>query len=251
MRQQILATVIAILCSATLAWAGSAPSNSSDYPSIPTRADKVAFVWGPLGPGAYRLFLNVLDSAAPDIVALNSPGGRIDQALYMARGIQHRGLNTFIYGNRFCSSACALMFLAGQTKYAKRGAAIGLHSAATMDGALNPRGTAAMAEFLASVPNMPASVIEAMERTPPEQMYWLTAAEMAALGIVTLKPGQKPKEQDRISDASDDPITIEIEGIGKVEVGREFLSLSPVDQQRTVDEIGSSVRNEQAQSAKP
>jgi hypothetical protein len=108
-----------------------------------------------------------------------------------------------------------------------------------------------MAEFLASVPNMPASVIEAMERTPFEQMYWLTEAEMDALGIVMLEPGQKPKRQDRILDASNDPIIIAIEGIGQVEVGREFLSLSREEQQRTVDEIASTVRSEQAQSAAP
>lgn len=102
------------------------------------------------------------------------------------------------------------MFLAGKTKCAKRGAAIGLHSASNLDGSPNAFGTAAMAAFLATVKNMPASVIEAKRETRADEMHWLTQAEKDALGIVTLESAQ------RVKPPAPDTVVIEIEGIGEV-----------------------------------
>lgn len=191
--KRILAAIAAVLCFASVAWAGGpGPVPSWSVPLIPTKAEKVLFYGGIIHPGDHRLFVEVMNSAQPDIVVLDSPGGLVEEALPIAEEIRRRGLNTFIYGNRSCASACALLFLAGQTKYAIRGAEIGLHSARYANGELSLEGTGMMADFLAQIPNMPASVIPALWSTPPDDMFWLTDAQKDAIGVVTLDPGQRP-----------------------------------------------------------
>jgi hypothetical protein len=85
MQKQMISAIAAVLCSASLAWASSAPSDSANYPSIPTKAAKIVFVRSAIQVGEGRIFLEVVNAARPDIIGVDSPGGRIDEALRIAR----------------------------------------------------------------------------------------------------------------------------------------------------------------------
>jgi hypothetical protein len=134
--------------------------------------------------------LEVVNAARPDIIGVDSPGGRIDEALRIAREIRTRGLNTFIYGNRYCASACALLFLAAKTKYicqVPRSASTPLMLLKANHRPPALRRWAVPSVRWCSPRNRPSHV-----EHRPDQMHWLTEDEMNALGIVTLEPGSRP-----------------------------------------------------------
>jgi hypothetical protein len=79
---------------------GVGPAPSHFYNSIPTNAAKVVFLRSEIREGDYQLFVEVVNSAKPDVIVLDSPGGLIEEAILIADEIRVRGLNTFIYGNR-------------------------------------------------------------------------------------------------------------------------------------------------------
>jgi hypothetical protein len=83
--RQILAAVAAILCSAGVATAGGpVPVPSWAYSFVPTHKEKVLLGTGNIETGDFRLFVEVANSAQSDIIVLDSPGGRIDEALRIA-----------------------------------------------------------------------------------------------------------------------------------------------------------------------
>jgi hypothetical protein len=166
-------------------FAGSAPGLSIWTPLVPTERERVVALGGPIERGELRIFLEVVNSAQPDIIILDSPGGNLGEALDIAKEIQERGLNTFIYGKGHCASACALLFLAGSTKYARPGAMIGLHSGSLFDGTPDQQATMLMALFFIRI-GAPAHIVDRIFDTPPSEMYWLTEADKEALGIETL-----------------------------------------------------------------
>lgn len=191
----IAAGLLAILA-ATESRAGATPGFPSDYPSVPTGGKKIVFIDGQISPGDFRIFLEVVNSVQPDIVVLDSPGGVLDEGLLIAAEIRRRGLNTFIYGNRMCASACAMMFLSGATKYAKLGASIGLHSSSYIDGSLSAEGTAEMARYLVEI-GTPMSLISRMASTAPYDMHWLTDSEMRAMDVRVITPGSQKVRRPR------------------------------------------------------
>jgi hypothetical protein len=60
---------------------------------------------------------------------LNSPGGMVLEGGILAEMIRRTGAPTVVANNNICASACFLLFAAGSTKFASRGAKIGVHSA--------------------------------------------------------------------------------------------------------------------------
>ena len=65
----------------------------------------------------------------PDVagVAVSSDGGSLDDGLAIAKQIFDRELDTVLLD--FCHSACAVMFLAGHTKYVARNYRLSVHTA--------------------------------------------------------------------------------------------------------------------------
>src|SRR5687768_15276991 len=177
---------IGLSLSGSPAWASAVVSApSSAYAVVPTSEGRIVTLQGEIQPGDLKLFLDVVNSAKPDIIVLDSPGGRVDVALFIAVEISRRGLNTFVSGDRSCTSACTLMFLSGKTKYSLAGASMGLHSAAYLDGTPSEIGTFAMAQYLKAI-GTPANLVERMETTAPGEMFYLTEADKKALNIVVL-----------------------------------------------------------------
>jgi hypothetical protein len=77
-----------------------------------------------LAKSAGRLF-----AGAPDlrIVHLNSGGGRLGEAIQLARLIRERGLST--YTSASCASACTIAYMAGHERLLLAGAKLGFHRA--------------------------------------------------------------------------------------------------------------------------
>jgi hypothetical protein len=130
--------------------------------------------------------LQVALEAAPQvhIVSLNSPGGHVAPAMEVAEMIHSRGLATYV--DRFCASACTLVFLAGRERWLAPGARLGFHQArapgfstADADAVLQ----AAYERFA-----LPSAFIARALRTPPTDLWFPKLAELHAAQIITGPP---------------------------------------------------------------
>jgi hypothetical protein len=172
-----MAAFVAGLLFTTTAFASGVP--------IPTKQDKIVFVGGVLKAGGHSAFKRALKSARPDVIAFHGPDGDILEAISIASDIRRRGLNTFVSSDDPCGSACAIMFLAGKTKYATLGARIGFQSAHYAQGSASKEGSAPVAHVLSQL-GVPADIITGMHTVGPTRMYWLTSWELHRIGVVTL-----------------------------------------------------------------
>lgn len=123
---------------------------SLSYAGLPQVAEvsRMAFLDDPeMGPYAFRIMRNGTEveitggikygltedflrvfTASPQIsiVHLDSPGGRIGEALALHKAIKERGLITYVSNE--CQSACAVVFAAGRERWLKSGAILGFHA---------------------------------------------------------------------------------------------------------------------------
>jgi hypothetical protein len=63
----------------------------------------------------------------PEVIALNSPGGIVDEALAIGRAIRARNLDTTILPGMACLSACPYVLAAGVERRVSMSGAVGLH----------------------------------------------------------------------------------------------------------------------------
>ena len=116
------------------------------------------------------------------IVALNSPGGAVDSALTMAHKIHKLGLSTYVPPQMGCYSACAYMYFAGAGRQAA--GELGVHqiSSEVADVVFTQSTLGDVLDAL-ELFGVAQPVISNMLRTPPDDMYVFSGAEIEALGI--------------------------------------------------------------------
>lgn len=112
------------------------------------------------------------------VVHLNSAGGRLGEAVKIARLITRRKLDT--YTSATCASACAVVYAAGHERYLRRGARLGFHRS-FFAGSENAE---AMKRLLLSAGVAPAFVDRAVAQ-PAESIWYPTDAELTAGHVVT------------------------------------------------------------------
>lgn len=130
------------------------------------------------------------------IIALNSPGGSVDSALKMAYEVHKRGLTTYVPKDMGCYSACAYMFLAGSDRQAE--GELGVHqiSSEVADLVLTQTTLGDLLDALTTF-GVHQQVISHMLRTPPDDMYVFTTAELTDYGIKAGDPIDLVIAQDR------------------------------------------------------
>lgn len=127
------------------------------------------------------------------IVALDSPGGALDDAIGMARLIRERGLATVVEDGALCASSCPLVLAGGADRSIGAKAAVGVHQfysvsaepaepAQAMSDAQAT--TARISRHLAEMGVDPALWLHALD-TPPRSLYYLSAEEMQGYRLST------------------------------------------------------------------
>ncbi len=138
---------------------------------------------GYIGGGDALNFRRAL-TAAPDaeLVVLNSDGGLVAMGLLIADDIHSRNLSTLIPTGSSCYSACSLIFLAGAERQAD--GELGVHQISSGSGDL-VSAQLSISDILDVLNHFdtPIEVLTIMFRTPPEDMYVFTAAEIERYGI--------------------------------------------------------------------
>jgi len=127
------------------------------------------------------------------LVALNSPGGSVDDALAMSKLIREKKLGTKVASRALCASSCPIVFAGGVSRVAEKDAVIGVHQVfngaktrPTADEAMSSAQstTARVARHLDAMGIGAGLWINALE-TPPDRLYYLTPKEMADFKLTT------------------------------------------------------------------
>lgn len=183
------AAIFLVLTSAPLR-AQDAPKYFGPFVSDP-RFPAVLILNGEIGPSATFDFRQAILEEDVLTLVLNSPGGAILPALEVAAIAADKGVETVLPEGATCASACAFIFLAGQTRYAA--GQLGVHQFYALNDELElgsvTRGetqdlAGTIIKYLDSF-ETPSAVYIRMLGTPPDQMYWFPQDELLSEGIVT------------------------------------------------------------------
>ena len=155
----------------------------------------VMLLSGGIARGDSDRFERALDAASPTpvAIALHSPGGVVVDALRMGTIVRDRGLNTVMFSDAACVSACPLILFGGVERHIARDAWIGLHQASVRETTYLPFQIAIsdiqslQGEVLRHTEAMgvdPAVHVHALA-TPPEDIYYLVAEELERYRVAT------------------------------------------------------------------
>lgn len=135
----------------------------------------------------------------PDaIVWLDSPGGALAPALTIGRIIRISEFPTVVSSGSVCGSSCALIWLAGSTRFLSRSGMVGFHASYYEEnGQLIETGVGnAMVGHYLSQMNLPERAVIFATSASPSSIIWLSEENMRSSGI-----SFEPLEDD------DDPST--------------------------------------------
>ncbi|MEM8632037.1 MAG: hypothetical protein AAGF74_12435 [Pseudomonadota bacterium] len=129
----------------------------------------------------------------PDIVALNSPGGVVTEALEIGRTLRTRGQTTVMQADTICLSACPYMLAGGVERHVSKRAAVGLHQHyydapgympvfLAVEGIQHGQGQT-MA-YLIEMEIDPGLMLYSLN-TPPEEIYVLVESELNETRLAT------------------------------------------------------------------
>lgn len=140
---------------------------------------------GAVGSGSVGRLEAALDRA-PEVttVMLESGGGRIEEAVRIARLIRERKLNTYVESH--CESACTLILLAGTDRAATTQARIGFHRASSVG--KNPELDAAVTEEMIHEyreAGLSDDFLARIRETSADDMWYPTRDELLAAHVVS------------------------------------------------------------------
>lgn len=169
--------------------------------SIALASGGILEVTGTIDVGAAERFAAEIEARGEYVtrVALNSPGGSVQDALAIGTLVRQRGFATSVAAGALCASSCPLVFAGGAARQASGRAAIGVHQIyATIAPGDLPSGlsaagdamsdaqktTALITRHLSAMGVDPALWLHALE-TPPDRLYYLSPEELQALRLAT------------------------------------------------------------------
>jgi len=150
---------------------------------------------GTIDPGAARRLAGEVAARGKAIraVALDSPGGSLEDAMAMARLIRRNGFATEVADGAICASSCPLVLAGGTRRHVGAGAAVGLHQFYAMTrGETAPEQamadaqmtTARISRLLIELGVDPALWLHALD-TPPRALYYLSPGQLLKYRLVT------------------------------------------------------------------
>ena len=155
----------------------------------------VLLLFGAIEEGDAERIIATLDAEGdPDLIALHSPGGIVQEALTLGREVRARGIDTAVLSGAICMSACPFLFASGVAREASRGGAIGLHQIYYETPALIPvvfavediqRGNADLMTHLIDMGVETEVMVHALS-TPPEGIYVLVAEQLLDSRLATV-----------------------------------------------------------------
>lgn len=166
------------------------PAAAAEIMEIPSKTNKnggkqVIAIIGEIEAGDANKFRKIAIKYPKAMIVLSSDGGMVAPSLEIGRIIHMMGYGTMVITDTTCSSACALIWLAGSPRAAEKTAKIGFHASyrldnkqAVEDGMAN----AVIGRYLAQI-NISEAGVMAATAARPDQMLWLDTDDPGAEGI--------------------------------------------------------------------
>ena len=129
----------------------------------------------------------------PEMVALNSPGGTVAEALAIGQSLKERQFDTVVPTGMVCVSSCPYIFAAGDQRIAFSGGALGLHQHYYDTPNLLPafwaveniqQGQGMTMAYLIEMGIDPSLMLYSLN-TPPDDIYVLVEAELLETRLAT------------------------------------------------------------------
>jgi hypothetical protein len=150
---------------------------------------------GEIKQGDAKTFTDlILKQSVTTAVYLNSPGGSFEEGMAIARLVHQSNLKTLVDDGDECTSMCAIIWLAGTTRYYGGKAKIGFHSIANIPvdkqgnrikgGKATPynAGNALVGAFYSQL-GLSEKAIEALTDADPSDTFYLNTKNVEELGI--------------------------------------------------------------------
>jgi hypothetical protein len=183
MPNPVVTAALAVVAAAHLV---AASAHAADISVRPPGAAgmPLVIVSGTIAPGDGETFKQKVASLTKATVGFHSPGGHLLSGITIGETIHAKKFSTYVPTDAWCASACAIAWLAGQTRFMGPGARIGFHaafSAATRQ--VTGVGNALMGAYLNKI-GLPSRAVIYISKAPPNGMTWLDAKQAAQEGIV-------------------------------------------------------------------
>lgn len=119
------------------------------------------------------------------VVTLNSDGGLLLPAIEIGRIIQITGYETVVPDNAICASSCALIWVAGSSRYLSSNGKVGFHASyRNNNGRFEESGVAnALIGNYLTLLNLPQKAIVFATSAPPNSIIWLSRLNRKESGI--------------------------------------------------------------------
>lgn len=140
---------------------------------------------GEIQPGDADKFRKLAAANNADMVFLDSQGGSLSEAFEIGRIITVSSYSTIVMDDNWCASACALIWIAGEKRYAQPKSHIGFHAGYTVDGGkqiTSGMANALIGRYLTQL-NLPAAAIVFATSATPDRMAWLDISHPGGDGI--------------------------------------------------------------------
>ncbi|MFO1184448.1 MAG: ATP-dependent Clp protease proteolytic subunit [Bauldia sp.] len=172
--------------------AAAFPADAAQFSRFGSGAEVMIVLAGPIEIGDAERLASVLATLAPNervgVLALDSPGGVVRETAALVNLLPSPWI-ALVPSGATCASACTLIFGAASARAAAADAKIGVHSSSAARGAqtLSAR-VIADGEIvkLAVLMGLPGPIIDKMQRTPPDQIDWLTPADLRLWNVTVL-----------------------------------------------------------------
>ena len=162
-------------------------------------ADGAITLVGQIAPGDADRFAAWLDRTRPTatVVALDSSGGSVSDALAIGRTIRAAGMATRVADGAVCLSACPYILAGGTERRVAPGGVVGVHQHYFGQSTILPafmavsdlqRAQAGVMDYLVQM-GVDLRLMPLALRTPPAEINVLDAEQMADLGLTTPTDG--------------------------------------------------------------
>jgi hypothetical protein len=124
-------------------------------------------------------------------IAIDSPGGVVDEALAIGKLIRDKGYATEVAAGKLCASSCPLVFAGGVERIASDGAAVGVHQIyATAPGGTAAARLAAAGNAMSAAQTLTAQISRYLKQMGVDEEVWLRALETPPDRLTYFSPGE-------------------------------------------------------------
>ena len=175
-----------ILVTAGLVTAATGQAAQIQAVQLPGGGDAV-LLSGVIAPGDEAAFHALAENLRGAVVITTGPGGSVSPALAIGSETRARGWTTLVPEGGRCASACAMIWLAGETRRLGAGAEIGFHAMSTIQNGMRTEthdGDSVLRQWLTGL-GYALDTTATIVNVGAASVRWYNAVELRANGIPT------------------------------------------------------------------